>query len=297
MKKTYIALLLLLTAIALTASLIWKQTPHKRYAVFAGYNKDGTIAPYVITYLKALNEVTNGVVYIADSPLKEGEVEKLKDLTLYTQHIRHNEYDWGSYKRGYNWLKRKGYLAHTDELIFANDSTYAPIGGSFKPMFDKMDKQKELDFWGNSQNQAFTPHIQSYFMVIRRPLLTTAKFRSFLNSISHQPDASMYITEYEVKFTPLLASLGYKWDTYINYAAFPFPPEYDTTDINSYPLTAIRDFKHLFLKRRTFTNNLFIAENRSELLRFIAKTYPQNYSDIAADIAPHFIPADMKGTN
>lgn len=297
MKKTYIAVLLLLTAIAITLSLIWANTPHKRYAVFAGYNKDGTIAPYVITYLKALNEITDGVVYIADSTLNESEEQKLKGLTIYTQHTRHNEYDWGSYKRGYNWLKRNGYLDKATELIFANDSTYAPLGGSFKPMFEEMNKKKELDFWGDSQNKAFNPHIQSYFMVFRRPVFLNPAFRSFLNSVKHWEHSSEYITAYEIRLTPFLAEQGYKWDSYIDYNTFPLNPQYDTTDINGYPLTAIREFNHLFLKRRTFTDNLLIVEDRAELLRYIATTYPQSYNDIAQDIAPHFIPQDLKGKN
>lgn len=301
MKKTHIAVLFLLAAIALTISLIWAQTPHKRYAVFAGYNPSGTIPPYVITYLKGLNEVTDGVVYIADSALNAGEEQKLKGLTIHTEHTRHNEYDWGSYKRGYNWLMHNGYLENAKELILANDSTYAPLGGSFKPMFEKMDKRKDLDFWGDSRNKAFNPHIQSYFMVFRRPVFLRPKFRSFLNSVVHIDQMpgyhSGYITNYEIRITPVLEEQGYKWDSYIDYAHFPLNPEYDTTDINSYPLTAIRDFNHLFLKRRTFTTNLLIAESRTNLLRYIAKTYPQSYTDIARDIAPHFIPQDLKGTN
>ena len=284
-------LLLLLVIVPLVFSLF--SSPPKRYAIFAGYNPNGTIAPYVLTYLKALNEITDGVVYIADSELNPEEEQKIKDITIYTQHIRHNEYDWGSYKQGYNWLRRNGYLNKADELIFANDSTYAPLGGSFKPMFEVMDKHKDIDFWGDSQNKAFQPHLQSYFMVFRHPVFLAPEFRNFLNSVQPQKHSSQYILLYETTLTQHLANLGYKWDSYINYAHFPLNPEIDSTDINSYPLTAIRDFNHLFLKRRTFTTNLLIAESIPELLRHIAKHYPESYNDITRDIAPHFIPTDL----
>lgn len=294
MKKTHILALLLLIAIALTATLIWLHTPHKRYAVFAGYNSNGTIPPYVITYLKGLNEVADGVVYIADSELKAGEEEKLKGLTIHTEHTRHNEYDWGSYKRGYNWLKQNGYLDNAKELIFANDSTYAPIGGSFKPMFKKMDKQKNLGFWGDSQNTHFTTHLQSYFLVFRRPLFTSQAFHRFVNSVTHQPDDSMYITEYEIQFTPRFAALGYAWRPYIPYEKLQY---LDMSDKNSYPYTLITKYNHVFLKRRTFTEKLMVLEDRAELLRHLAKTSPKNYEDIKKDIAPHFIPDDLKEKN
>lgn len=296
MSKRYLTAALTATATAFAIFLIlFFPSAQKRYAVFAGYNPDGTVAPYVFTYLKALNEVTDGVVYIADSELNPEEEQKLKGLTIYTQHIRHGEYDWGSYKQGYNWLKRNGYLNKADELIFANDSCYAPLGGSFKPMFDKMDTRKELDFWGDSQNKAFQPHLQSYFMAFRRPVFMAPEFRSFLNSVRHLDYSFQYIHTYETNFTKHLAALGFKWDSYIDYAHFPLKPEIDTTDINSYPLTAIRDFNHLFLKRRTFTTNLLIAEDRAELLRYIAKHYPESFKDIRQSINPSFVPADLKG--
>lgn len=264
-----------------------------RYAVFAGYNANGTIPSYVITYLQELNKVTDGVVYITDSPLNHGEEKKIEHLVLHSQHIRHNEYDWGSYKRGFNWLKRKGYLDKTDELIFANDSCYAPLD-SFQPMFDKMSNRPELDFWGNSQNSAFMPHIQSYFMVFRKPVFNLPQFSSFINNITHQEFASMYITSYEVPFTSYLANLGYKWDSFIPYQNFPLK---DETDINSYPLTAISKFHNQFLKRRTFTNKLRILEDRSELLNFIKQNYPNRWNDIITEISPHFIPEHLKEIN
>ncbi|MCM1324697.1 MAG: rhamnan synthesis F family protein [Acetobacter sp.] len=293
MKKTQTLLISLLAAIALTLSIIWLQTPHKRYAVFAGYNKNGTIPPYVITYLKGLNEVADGVVYIADSTLNEGEAQKLNGLVIHTEHKRHNEYDWGSYKRGYNWLKDNGYLKNAKELIFANDSTYAPLG-SFKPMFKEMDKRKNLDFWGDSQNTHFTTHLQSYFLVFRRPLFTSQAFHRFVNNVTHQPHDSMYITEYEVQFTPRFAGLGYTWQPYIPYHKLQY---LNMSDKNSYPYTLITKYNHVFLKRRTFTEKLMILEDRNELLRYIAQTYPENYKDISQDIAPHFIPDDLKGIN
>lgn len=264
-----------------------------RCAVFAGYNPNGTIPAYVITYLKALNEIApKCVVYIADSTLNPAEKEKLKNLTLHTEHIRHEEYDWGSYKRGFNWLKENGYLKNLNELIFANDSCYAPLGGTFKPMFDEMSHRPELDFWGDSQNIAFNPHIQSYFMVFRKRVINSRSFSAFLNRVTHQPFQFYYIRFYEIALTPELASIGYKWDSFIDYKNFPI--RNNDPDINTAPLTAIKDFNHLFLKRRTFTSGLPIWESIPELLRYLAKKYPSSYKEIIAEIPPHFIPDDLK---
>lgn len=261
------------------ASLLYPQKTH-RYAIFAGYNANQTIPDYVITYLKGLNEVSDGVVYIADSELKEDEYKKIKNLVIHTEHKRHNEYDWGSYKRGFNWLKQYGYLEKAKELIFANDSCYAPMK-SFKPMFKKMSYHPNLDFWGDSQNTVFTNHIQSYFMVMRKPVINSKVFHNFLNNVTHQEYSSMYITEYEVKLTPVLEALGYKWDSYLPYEKLH---HLELADKNSYPLTLIKDYNHQFLKRRTFTTNLPIMESKKELLNYIKTTYPKRYKEIEKEI-------------
>ena len=274
--------------LVLIALIIPKHTV--RYAVFAGYNADKTIHPYVITYLKGLNEVTDGVVYIADSELLPEEKKKLEGLVLYTEHKPHGEYDWGSYKRGFNWLKSNGYLKKADEIILANDSCYAPMN-SFMPMFKVMSKRKNLDFWGDSQNTMFSPHLQSYFLVFRKRVITSKNFAIFINHIKHYDDHREYILQYETKLTQYLASFGYKWDSYIPYQQLA---NFEYTDKNSYPLTLIRDYSHQFLKRRTFTTLLDIRENRQELLRYIYKHYPERYAEIIQEISPYYIPKDLK---
>lgn len=298
------SLLTLLLLIALTAAAFFYLAERpRRYAVFAGYSADGSVAPYVLRYLSGLKAVTDGIVYITDSPLSPEAQKQVAPYVIHGEYQRHGEYDWGSYKRGYNWLKEKNLLKHADELIFANDSAYAPLQ-TFRPMFNQMRSRSELDFWGNTQNQRFNPHLQSYFLVFRRPVIMSKSFAAFLNGIKAQPDHSLYITEYEIKLTPFLQNLGYKWDSYIPdfataIAARQPPGTMPNTapkpasaarvsapaspDPNSYPLTLIRDYHNQFLKRRTFTDKLPIEESRAELLAYLCAHAPETCQNIAAD--------------
>lgn len=306
------SLLTLLLLIALTAAAFFYLAERpRRYAVFAGYSADGSVAPYVLRYLSGLKAVTDGIVYITDSPLSPEAQKQVAPYVIHGEYQRHGEYDWGSYKRGYNWLKEKNLLKHADELIFANDSAYAPLQ-TFRPMFNQMRSRSELDFWGNTQNQRFNPHLQSYFLVFRRPVIMSKSFAAFLNGVKAQPDHSLYITEYEIKLTPFLQNLGYKWDSYIPdfataIAARQTPGTMPNTaplhpgsaapkpasaarvsapaspDPNSYPLTLIRDYHNQFLKRRTFTDKLPIEESRAELLAYLRTHAPETCQNIAAD--------------
>ena len=253
------------------------QTRVKRYAVFAGYNKDGIIEPYIITYLKGLEEVTDGIVYIADSSLKEGELEKLRDINIiYTQHQKHHKYDFGSYAIGYNWLKDNGYLDKADELIFANDSVYAPIT-SFKPMFEEMNKRTDLDFWGVTEGAQFTNHLVSSFMVYRHSVFSDTYFYDIWDLITDELKREDCILGYEIKITPYLEALGYKWDTYIDYEELEYLP-YPAKDW--YPMSLVSKHKYQFFKRRVFNDEGYSKEDIFELLDYLKHNHPKTYSDV-----------------
>lgn len=79
----------------------------KNCAVFAAYSADGTVSDYVIDYLRALKEIAPNIVYVTDNPIPESEIAKLHPYVNHLIARRHGEYDWGSYKRGFAWLKRQ----------------------------------------------------------------------------------------------------------------------------------------------------------------------------------------------
>lgn len=82
----------------------------KNCAVFAAYSADGTVSDYVIDYLRALKEIAPNIVYVTDNPIPESEIAKLRPYVNHLIARRHGEYDWGSYKRGFAWLKRQNAL-------------------------------------------------------------------------------------------------------------------------------------------------------------------------------------------
>ena len=123
----------------------------KRYCVFASYSKENKIGDDILFYLKELNKITNGVVFIMDNPIDEIEAKKLEGLTIYHKCEKHNEYDFGSYKRGFFYLKENGFLDDTSEIIFANDSCFGPL----KPLdlfIKKWEKENKPDFYGITIN-------------------------------------------------------------------------------------------------------------------------------------------------
>ena len=75
---------------------------NKRLFLFAGYDKDGIIDESLLMYVSAVSKFGD-VVLCMDSDCPDSELNKLQDITLHAMATRHREYDFGSYKRAYNW--------------------------------------------------------------------------------------------------------------------------------------------------------------------------------------------------
>ena len=200
----------------------------KRVVVFAHYDKDNIIDDYVIYYLKALKEVADDIIFVSCSPLKEKN--KLDGFVSFIIDEQHDEYDFGSYKRGFFYLKNNNLLENYDELIFANDSCYGPFY-SLKKVFEKMDNT--ADFWGITKNKfgmikkknkfyfKVRPHIQSYFLVFNKKIFMSDIFSEFCSSIKHMEIKNDIIINYEIGLSEILVKNNFTCSSYIkNYARF-----------------------------------------------------------------------------
>ena len=197
----------------------------RRAAVFAHYDKDNLIDDYVIYYVKALKEICEKVVFVSCCELSLEEKEKLNGIADYIIAERHEEYDFGSYKRGFFYLKNNEMLNEIDELVFANDSCYGPLF-PLKNVFQKMEA-RQVDFWGITKNRfgmAFAepknivcarPHIQSYFMVFTSKVLNSNCFIEFMKNVKAETTKDAIIIKYEIGLSELLTQNGFTSDAYI----------------------------------------------------------------------------------
>ena len=207
----------------------------KRYCVFASYSKENKIGDDILFYLKELNKITNGVVFIMDNPIDETEEKKLEGLTIYHKCEKHNEYDFGSYKRGFFYLKENGFLDDASEVIFANDSCLGPL----KPLnlfIEKWEKENKPDFYGITINnygfkylsypeqETKNPHMQSYFFLVTKNIFQKKFFIDFLNSIQHQERFKQIVKLYEMGLSDVIKQNGYKLAAYFDFKDFTKDP-------------------------------------------------------------------------
>jgi lipopolysaccharide biosynthesis protein len=144
-------------------------------------------------------------------------------------------------------------------------------------MFDEMDKRGELDFWGSLKGQTFSNHLCSYFTVYRAQIFNSPYFYEILNTLPPKLERLTAIFEYEIKITPYLEALGYKWDAYIDYEEL----EYLTYLAKDwYPLSLVSKHKSQFFKRRVFNDEEYSKEDIFELLDYLKHNHPKTYSDV-----------------
>lgn len=245
----------------------------KRLALFASFSTDGKIHDYVIFYLKGLLEVVDNIIFIADNPILEDELKKIGNLVCYCQAERHNEYDFGSYKRGYEYAKQKGLLENIDDLIFCNDSCVGPIY-PFKESFENV-KPIKCDFGGFTASDIHDFHIQSYFMVFRKNIIESNLLEKFFSYVKTQPSFESVVFYYETKLTPYLEFFGFE-----SYALFKnYGILYKNKEKGSvlHPYNFIKKYRMPLIKRKALNQSSGYEKSKKKIqktLYFIKKLQP-----------------------
>jgi lipopolysaccharide biosynthesis protein len=173
----------------------------KRTIIFAHYDKDNIIDPYVLQYLQVLRPLANELIFVSDSDLPKSEISKLDvDKKVIG---RHGEYDFGSYKRGFE------VMSDADQLVFCNDSCY--LIDDIEPLLEN-----NSDFFGVITNTNDYPqHLQSYFVVFNRKVVESAVFKKFMSSITKLEKKQEIIERYEIGLTQTLSKAGFSFGSFI----------------------------------------------------------------------------------
>lgn len=199
----------------------------KRLAIFAHYDKKNVIDDYVLFYVEKLKKYCETVLFLSLSDLPQEEQNKLDNVILVT----HNEYDFGSYKRGFNYALENNLLNDIDELLLVNDSVYC-----IDELSAIFEKEYNSDFWGIIENKygfkkygklCFStkqPHLQSWFIAFRKNVFTSDVFKDFINSVKEEKSKNDVILNYELKLTQILTDNGFKYNSFIKKYTNSFNP-------------------------------------------------------------------------
>ena len=177
----------------------------KNIAIFAHYDKHNIIDDYVLIYLQNIKKFCSKIIFVSDGTLSHQEQQKISKITNNIIAKKHQEYDFGSWKLGFNFLKEKypQDFTNTNKLIFANDSCYCI--SKFDSLFAQIDKMPEIDCFGITDSKKYGDytqyidyHLQSYFLVFQNNLFKESFFNDFMQNITKETDKVDIIVKYEV---------------------------------------------------------------------------------------------------
>lgn len=179
-----------------------------RACVFAHFDKDDKVNEYVYYYLNELVGIVNKLIFVTVSTISEEDSKKLKGLGIEVIQRENIGYDFYSYKTGIERLDLNQY----DELIICNDSVFGPLY-PLKSIFDQMGK-KQCGFWGITDSNQIAYHVQSYFLVFNKSIISSILFNQFWNEVTILHDKFEIIRKYEVGLSQLLIANGYQAEVF-----------------------------------------------------------------------------------
>jgi lipopolysaccharide biosynthesis protein len=138
-------------------------TPGRRTLVlFAHFDVQGMVDPYVAYYLNELNRLGATIVFVSASPVLSAEsVAPIRPLCagIYTR--RTLSFDFGSWHLAWCILKQRGWsLNQFDRFVVANDSVFGPLF----PLEEMWDTFHGADMYGAIENTQMFSHLQSFFL-------------------------------------------------------------------------------------------------------------------------------------
>lgn len=201
----------------------------EKVCIFAGFTANGTITENNLNYLSVLKGNFDFIVYVADSKATQDTVDSLKQYCDAIIIKRHEEYDFGSYKLGYQLLSKLGVIKNAKKLLLCNDSV--DFIGSKENIANLIDLSEKFDayslctatygFGEKIKKHDYTwikyPHLQSYFLLLSGNVFKSNYFDQFINSVTKLHNKTDIIIKYEMGLTKLFNEHGVKYSSYYPY--------------------------------------------------------------------------------
>lgn len=179
----------------------------RRLFLLAGYDRDDIIGPSLIFQCARLNELGDVVVCI-DSNCSMEELIKLKPFSMHAEAERHREYDFGSYKRAWEWANGNLDITSYEFVYLVNDSVYGPLF-DLEPGIREMEEGGTDAFALVMNPHKKRPHLQSWFLGMGKKVFLSDSFNRFLGSITALGSKEEVCIRYENGFTKMLSESGY----------------------------------------------------------------------------------------
>lgn len=165
-------------------------------------------------------------------------------------------FDVGAYRDALLALGRER-IGTYDELVLMNYTLAGPVC-SLQTMFQTMDRQDNLDFWGLTRHYSMRSkrfggnvpeHLQSHFLAVRQRLLKDPSFWTYWQDMQLPASYEESVIRHETRFTAFFQERGFAWDSYVQ--TQDLKPVF-VNPIMACPRELLEKRKCPFFKRRSF---------------------------------------------
>jgi len=178
-------------------------TEGAKVVVFAHYDPAGLVDDFVIYYLRALRDAGYAVVFISNSPdFGAASLQRVLPISALVLLRSNVGYDFGAFKDA---IEALGELSRFEQVVLANDSVYGPLFDLGK-ILARCDAS--ADIWGMTDNWASGYHLQSYFVLFRKPALICPMLKAFFRSVRPVQSKQWVIQRYEIGLTRAMQRAG-----------------------------------------------------------------------------------------
>jgi lipopolysaccharide biosynthesis protein len=231
--------------------------PGRRTLVlFAHFDLQGVVDPYVVYYLKALHGLGATIVFVSGSPsLTPESVAPIRELCagIYTRHTL--SLDFGSWHLAWSILRERGWsLDQFDRLVITNDSVYGPLF----PIEEMWSSFHDADMYGAIESVVQGPHLQSFFLAWDLNARTRRFLNDFWNGFEYVVDKRLLIRRYEVGISRRAQRAGLSMKPFLSV---------DTIRA-SYRLSPPHQRSRMLARRRSINNTIYFWDGLVEHLRF-----------------------------
>ncbi|MEN6596052.1 MAG: rhamnan synthesis F family protein [Clostridiaceae bacterium] len=196
----------------------------RRIAFFMHYDKDCLLSDSDAAYVRELANYAEEIIFITNSDLSKEDLDKVRSERVRVLQRSNVGFDFGAWKDA---VTEYGFdrLAAFDQVIFANNSNFAPLW-SLSSVFAEMERRKKVDFWGITEyprgfasadmdKEYIDAHIQSYFFVVEKSLASSPAFAEFWDRVAYYTVLLDVVVHEETEMTKFFTDRGFCYDAYL----------------------------------------------------------------------------------
>jgi len=166
---------------------------------FAHYDKCGFIEDYVVHHVASLSDAGCNIIFLT-SANQESEIRKIEKYVSKIIIRKNIGHDFGAWATAF---LTQGYEDY-NYVLLTNDSVYGPLF-DLKDIFSKISETGEnIDCWGLTENWDKGYHLQSYFLILSKNLVSSSFFQDFWKHYKLFSNRNTVIRHGEIALTNLM---------------------------------------------------------------------------------------------